>query len=74
MIWFPRNDNPGDSQLPTCYINMTEEKAQERFDRANAWLARNSELKGTHDYTYRVFEKFFAEKRLGQIRGTVALA
>ncbi len=53
---------------------MTEEEAQERLDRANAWLARNSGLEGTHDYTYRVFEKFFAEKRLGQIRGTVALA
>jgi hypothetical protein len=74
MIWFPRHANPADSQLPTCYINMTEEEAQERLDRANAWLARNSGLEGTHDYTYRVFEKFFAEKRLGQIRGTVALA
>jgi hypothetical protein len=67
MIYFPRNADPMRSCLPTCYINMTKEEALERLDNANAWMARNSGLKGTHDYTYREFQKVFAERCLAQI-------
>jgi hypothetical protein len=74
MFYFPRNANPADSQLPTCYMSMTQEEAQERLDKANAWMARNSGLRGTRDYTFRVFEEAFAKKRLAQIRETSALA
>ena len=71
MIWFPRNP---EFSLALCNPNMSEEEAQKRLDKANAWLARNSELKGTQAYTYWVFETVTAKTRLGQIRGTVALA
>jgi hypothetical protein len=71
MIWFPRNP---EFSLALCNPNMSEEEAQKRLDKANAWLARNSELKGTYAYTYWVFETVTANTRLAQIRGIVPLA
>jgi hypothetical protein len=64
MLYHPRKASPLDSCLPTCYIDMNKEQAQERLDRANAWLACNTGLRGTPEYFSKASEQVFAMRRL----------
>jgi hypothetical protein len=48
-------------------MTMSKEEVQERLDRAKTWMARNTGLRGTHEYLSREFEEVFARRRLAQL-------